>query len=396
MNDLNLFCVYGPAINTKQTKSLFWFTLICTLLCSPPKANAQVETSFSGYAKNLGIRSNSFLSSDPYYLNISRVRTVGRVNVNAAIHAELWLDTELLTGSFVRTFDFQLANAMERTGLLDLDWTLSSGSTHQLQQSLFRAHASLYLDNFQLTVGRQRIAWGTGFVWNPTDILNPVSPTTIERDEKFGVDALYAVVPLGPLSQIEAVWAIGRNASFSSYATRASFNVGEYDIAFMGGTFRESWVLGGDVAGYLGDAGLRGEWALRVPEKGPVQIRTIVNADYNFASGYYIVAEFHYNSPGNTSSINYDLGALFDGTVLNLAELYSAFIVSKSLTPLISANVYSLFNLNDGSGLAGPAVSWAMLQNVELSLSSYLFFGKGGSEFGLLRNAYFGSLQVYF
>ena len=369
---------------------------ICYLLFLTHAAFAQVETSFNGYAKNLGIRSNSFLTSDAYYLNISRVRTVGQLDANSILFAEVWLDTELITGSFLSSPDFQLGNAIERTTLLDLNWSVSSNSRHQLRQSLFRASVSLYLDTFQLTAGRQRIAWGTGFVWNPTDILNPVNPTTIERDENAGVDALYAVMPLGALSQIEGVWAIGRTPELSSYAVRASFNVGDYDIAFMGGHFRETWVLGGDIAGYLGDAGLRGEWALRTPESGPVQLRAAINADYNFASGYYTVAELHYNSPGSRSSSDYDLSALLDGTVFNLAELYSAFIVSKSLTPLIGANIYSLVNLNDGSGLAGPAVSWAMFQNVELSVSSYLFWGTGNSEFGSLRNAYFGSLQVYF
>ena len=370
--------------------------LVFLFFLAPSPSFAQFATSFNGYAKNLGIRSSSFLTSDPYYLNITRGRLIGRASVNSVVHAELWLDTELVTGSFLTSADFQLGNALERATFLDLDWMISSSAQHQLRQSLFRAHVSLYLDNFQLTAGRQRIAWGTGFVWNPTDILNPVNPTNIERDEKVGVDALYAVLPLGALSQIEAVWAVGRTPELSSYAARASFNVGDYDIAFTGGYFRETWVVGGDIAGYLGDAGLRGEWALRAPESGPAQLRATLNADYNFASGYYTVLELHYNSPGSSSSADYDLSALLDGTVFNLAELYSAFIVSKSLTPLIGANIYSLLNLNDGSGLAGPAITWAMFQNVELSLSSYLFFGAGGSEFGALSNAYFGSIQVYF
>ena len=271
--------------------------LILFILCPPRSTQAQVEASFNGYAKNLGIRSSSFLTGSSYYLNLSRVRTVGRVNINEIIHTEVWLDTELLAGSFLSSADFRFGNAIERPTLLDLDWVVSSDSNHQLRQSLFRAHVSLYLDNLQITAGRQRIAWGTGFVWNPTDILNPVNPTTIERDEEGGVDAVYAVVPLGALSQIEAVWAAGREAGLSSYAARASFNVGDYDIGFMGGYFRESWVLGGDIAGYLGDAGLRSEWALRVPKSGAAQLRATLNADYNFASGLYAVAEFHYNSP---------------------------------------------------------------------------------------------------
>lgn len=373
-----------------------FLALVLCVLCPIRYSLAQVEASFNGYVKNLGIQSSSFLTSSPYFLNLSRVRTVGRVNISEIIHTELWLDTELLAGSFLSSADFLVGNSIERPTLLDLDWTLTSDSNHQFRQSLFRANISLYLDNLQITAGRQRIAWGTGFVWNPTDILNPVNPTTIERDEEGGVDALYAVVPLGALSQIEAVWAAGRSARSSSYAARASFNVGDYDIGFMGGYFRESWVLGGDLAGYLGDAGLRGEWAVRAPETGPAQLRATLNADYNFASGLYAVAEFHYNSPGNRSFSDYNVNDLLDGTVFNLAEVYGALILSKSLTPLIGANIYTLLNMNDGSGLAGPAVSWAVFQNVELALSTYIFYGRTASEFGAFNNAYFGSLQVYF
>ena len=261
-----------------------------------------------------------------------------------------------------------MSQGLERTTLLDLDWTVNSNGNHVLRQSFFRANISLYTDALQLTAGRQRIAWGTGFVWNPTDLLHPINPTSIERDEESGIDALYAVVPLGPLSQIESVWAIGRTPLQSSYASRVSFNVGDYDIAFLGGYFRETWVLGGDLAGYLGGAGLRAEWAVQLPETGPAQLRSTINADYNFAAGYYTVIELHYNGPGSSNSDNYDLSSLLSGTVFNLAELYSSMIVSKSLSSLTSVSLYSLVNFNDGSGLVGPALSWSALQNLELSL----------------------------
>ncbi|MFX8565689.1 hypothetical protein ABTL91_18930, partial [Acinetobacter baumannii] len=58
-----------------------------------------------------------------------------------------------------------------------------------------------------LRAGRQRIAWGTGKIWNPTDVVNPYQPTSIERDERRGVDALYAREGLGALGQAELVWA---------------------------------------------------------------------------------------------------------------------------------------------------------------------------------------------
>ena len=370
--------------------------LLTVLIATTWPGYAQIQASFNGYAKNLGIQSSSFLTTDSYFLNISRLRAIGRVDAGPSLHAELWLDTELITGSFLDSPDFLLSQSLDRTTYLDLDWTVHSEDNYQLRQQFFRANISFYSDAIQFTAGRQRIAWGTGFVWNPTDLLHPINPTSIERDEESGIDALYAVVPLGALSQIEGVWAIGRTPSQSSYAARAVFNAGDYDIGVMGGYFREHWIVGGDLAGYLGGAGLRAEWAVQAPDVGPVQLRSILNIDYNFASGYYTVLELHYNGPGSSSSENYDLNTLLSGTVFNLAELYSAVIVSKSLTPLTAVSLYSLMNFNDGSGLAGPAFTWAALQNLEVSLSSYLFFGRSSSEFGAFSNAYFGSVQLYF
>jgi hypothetical protein len=45
----------------------------------------------------------------------------------------------------------------------------------------------------------------------------------------------------------------------SSLAARAGTEVGEYDIAVLGGQVAGDRVIGGDFTGYVGDAGLRGE-----------------------------------------------------------------------------------------------------------------------------------------
>ena len=36
-----------------------------------------------------------------------------------------------------------------------------------------RAYAKFYLPQVDITLGKQRIAWGTGYIWNPIDVLNP-------------------------------------------------------------------------------------------------------------------------------------------------------------------------------------------------------------------------------
>ncbi|RMF65185.1 MAG: hypothetical protein D6746_00750 [Bacteroidetes bacterium] len=359
-------------------------------------AGAQAPSfSVRGYAKNLALRSQSFFTKDPLFLDLTRLRLQGLAD-GPRWHGELWLDTEALTGDFLTSPDYAFGQARERTTLTDLDWTLLERRRLVVRQQLFRAFVTVYAGRAQLTLGRQRVAWGTGFVWNPTDLLNPVDPTAIEREEKAGVDAAYGALTLGALSRLEAVVAPGRRHGQTSVAARLSGTIGEYDLALMGGRFRRSWVLGGDFAGYVGDGGLRGEAALTFPDAGRAYLRATLNADYNFAGGYYVFVELHHNGPGTRDRRRYDVGALLEGVLFNVAREYAAASVSKSLSPLVAFNLYALQNLNDGSGLAGPALVWSAAENLEVSASAYVFYGPGDTEFGALENVYFGAVQFFF
>ena len=362
----------------------------------PGLAAAQTTFEVRGYAKNLGIRSSSILSGESYLLDISRFRTQGFLDVGGRLHAEVWLDTEVLLGSFLESPEFELGQAIERPTFFDLDWTITEGARYQLDQQLFRAFATLYLGQTQVTVGRQRIAWGAGFAWNPTDILNPFNPAAIELGEKAGVDAVYVDVPLGAFSRIEAAVAPGRRRGRSSVAARAGANWREYDVSVMGGYFREDGVLGGDFAGYLGNAGFRGEAAYTWTNDGRNYLRAILNTDYNFPGGYYVLVELYFNGQGTRDKDDYDLTALLTGETFNLAKDYAAASVAKSITPLLAGALYSLVNLDDQSALVGPALTYSVAENLELAASTYFFVGASDTEFGAQEHVVFASLQFYF
>lgn len=357
---------------------------------------AQAQVRLSGYAKNLGIRSSSFFTNEAYLLDVSRLRLRTRLDASSQFHAEVWLDTELLLGSFLGTPDYTFSQGLERTTFLDLDWTVEAGRRHLLRQQLFRAFATLYVGQVQLTAGRQRIAWGTGFAWNPTDLLNPFNPAAIELGEKAGVDAAYASVPLGDFSRIEAVVAPGRRRHQTSAALRASTNVSEYDVAALVGRFREDVVLGGDFAGYVGNAGLRGEAALTFADGGRRYLRAILNADYSFPGGYYALAELYFNGSGTSDKAAYDFAALLRGAGFNVARHYGATSVARAITPLLGASFYSLANFDDRSALVGPALTYSLAEDLELSLAAYFFLGAADTEFGRQAHAFFGTVQYYF
>lgn len=370
---------------------------IFLLLLAPTLAFAQTSGfEVRGYAKNLGIRAASAFDGKAYVLDVSRLRLRGLADAGSRLHAEVWLDSEVLAGSFLRTADYQFARGSARRPFVDLDWTILSTGDVLIRQQLFRAFATAYLGPSQLTVGRQRIAWGTGFAWNPTDLFNPFNPAAIELDEKAGVDAAYLAVPLGALSRFEVAVAPGRVRAEASAAVRASTHVGEYDLAAMAGVFREDVVVGGDFAGYVGNAGFRGEAAYTFAERGDDYLRAILNADYTFAGGYYVLAEVYFNGSGTRDRGAYDLAALLDGRTFNLAKDYAAVSVGHAFTPLLAGSLYGLANLDDQSALAGPALAYSLRENLDVSAATYLFLGEAGTEFGAQRNVYFASIQVYF
>ncbi len=196
-----------------------WLILLFqTAFIAGPLTSQELSLGFSGYAKNLTIRSNSILTNNAFLLNVSRLRAKGILDFGSRNHTEIWLDTEVLAGDFLNTFEFKLSEEAERPPFVDLDRNLTKGNNYQARQSLFRAFTTFYFGNAELTFGRQRIAWGTGFAWNPTDLFNPFNPADIELEEKRGVDAAYLAIPFGSLSRLEAAFAPGRKELKASAA----------------------------------------------------------------------------------------------------------------------------------------------------------------------------------
>jgi hypothetical protein len=358
-------------------------------------ARAQPAVEWAGYAKNLAVRSRSVLDGDAFLLDMTRFRIQPSI-LHGRWHAEAWVDTELLAGSWFETPEAAFADAVTTEPFVDLDWNVASGSRFRLDQKVFRATVAWHGDRAAVTAGRQRVSWGTGFVWTPTDVLHPIEPAAIERDEKPAVDAVQVVVPTGPLTGVEAVFAPGRRAGRHRVAGRFRGHVGEYDWTLMGGRFEDRWIVGGDFAGYVVDGGLRGEAAFTRSPSGDWSVRATANGDYTFSGGFYAFLEAHYNGAGAWDRADYDRIALVRGGILNLGRLYAATGITYLWTPLVTATLYVVQNLGDGSSLIGPGLSWSALQNAEVAAGVYIFRGPATSEYGAYRDAAFVSLQFFF
>ena len=382
----------------------------------------QDPLSISGYAKNLSLRGRSPFTRNSYLYSMTRLRTEASFSPSESIQIQAQLDTEARLGNFINTIDYHLAQELAPVDALNLTWQPVDGQDFKLSQNLFRAVASFVNGNFEMRLGRQRIAWGTGFIWNPTDQLNPTDPLSFEREEKQGVDALFSSLAIGDFSGIEMAFAPGPDFEHPSLALRLRSKMAQFDFSVLGGSFQKRivtfspldliinptgfqageryyrhFIVGADFAGYLGGAGFRGEFSFtKNQENDDDFLQAVLNLDYNFPGDYYVMAEFY--STGEAANYSFGAGSVdVEGqSTGNSTRRYLAASMSKNVTPLLRFDLYAIVNLTDRSRLFGPGLAFSISDNIDFAFSSYLLGGDAGTELGSLESTLFLSLQYYY
>ncbi|HVE13029.1 MAG TPA: hypothetical protein VNI01_06515, partial [Elusimicrobiota bacterium] len=289
---------------------------------------------------------------------------------------------------------------------LTMDQAIAAGSDANYRHRLYRGWVEAARGDVHLRFGRQRIAWGTGKLWNPTDVLNPFVPTTVERDERAGVDALYARTGLGELGQAESAWTLARDWAGSDLLGRLRGNRAGTDFSAMGGKVAGStgsWMAGGDFASDLAGGSLHGEAAYVDPRTAPPYWRALAGYETTLSAAapepfkdLWALAEVYRNGQGSVHPARYDFSALLTGRTISLGKDYAGAGLRKDLHPLVQLEIYQLVNLDDGSAFFAPALDWNALANLHLSGGWQRFSGGRGTEYGRLANLAFLQAQYFF
>ena len=357
----------------------------------------QSKVKLSGYYKNLLSQSKTvFPDSEPYIADLNRLRLELQGKPLGWAGFDVQYDNEVLFGSYLNTAQFALQKEHQPDTYWDLESTTLDRPSAFGRQSLYRAYADFYSALADLRVGRQRIAWGTGRFWNPTDILNPFDPTQLERDERPGVDAALVERKLGALSKLSLAYAPQRPSSDSSVAAHLHGNLKETDFSLMAGQFHGDEVTGFDFSGRIGQVGVRGEAAHTRADAGPSYVRAVIGADYVFPGTLALSGEIYYNGQGTTNQRDYDFAALFSGAVQNVACHYVGLYAGYDLTPLLRLNSYAIINLDDNSVFFYPNVVYSVITNVDLTVGVQYFHGSTGTEYGTFHDVYYAQLQWFF
>lgn len=348
--------------------------------------------------------------------NLSRLRLSPEIQISdfLLIHADC--DNELVTGNYLKTVEFD--NSWRRpysdyNELVDLSKEGHYDEDLLYRAKVHRAFLKLVLGDFTLTVGKQQIRFGSGRLWNPLDILNPISPLSLEgHEEQKGTDAVRAEYFLNEYTVFSLIYDQKRTGDRdrvsdleqknASYIGRFKTSVFETEIAALGGRLLRKDVGGIDISTILFKGTLRGSALKSKPDEYNSYIQASAGYEYNFSSGLYFLMEYFYNQNGmnfndplkyafissqmlGIDESNYYLLA---NQFLTFNKHYAGIALGYDITALLRAEFFFMYDFQGKGIFINPSLKYNVFQDVDLFISfmkSYLLDGaKYSSDFEYL------------
>ncbi len=269
--------------------------------------------------------------------------------------------------------------------------------------------------DLQATLGRQRIAWGTAWVWNPTDLFNPLNVLDFDYEELPAVDAIRIQYYTGAVTKIEGGYKPAKEKIDVILAGLWSINVSDYDFNLIAGMRDNRWIVGGSWVGDIYAAGFRGEitiseapgrdnTSLLLDAMGETSLESfnrvmmtiVLSADYTFPNTFYIHTEVLYNNSGKIRNTFFHAEDARKLGMLTAARwaVYQEF--AYEITPLMRGTLFGIFNPNDKSYIIVPSLSYSVITNLDAFLIVQFFNGDALTEYGEYGNSFFFRLKYSF
>jgi hypothetical protein len=390
--------------------------------------------------------------------SLTRVRTRLDLLAPAGLSAVLVYDHELAAGT-LDTLESELARGLAGDTFLGAEDGVLDREHIRWRHLLYRAYLQLETERVELALGRQRIAWGVGRLWNPIDRFNAISPLAIEGDQSPGVDAVLARWAFDGFNFLEAVYAPGTSRDEARAALRFHGVLRDTDVSLMGGLFEKAPTAGLDLERNLGDAAVHLEAVYTDPEQevwpigapGPRepgdfwQVVLSFDTNLDLGSGLTLLVEHLYN--GNalgfgegkagrmlaffeaTDELPPELAAVlskFDpddfpfpiapedlippppyvsagstaifgsSRVASGARHQTGVSLGYDLTPELRGDLLAVFDWNGESAALLPSLRYSPTGSLELTAGVQLFVGPERSEYGSLRDRFYLLAELFF
>ncbi|MBN2077418.1 MAG: hypothetical protein JW838_00535 [Spirochaetes bacterium] len=400
---------------------------------------------FRGEAKNLYVfhRTDNFIGRNPLTTSsknlssdLTRVRLSPEFLHDDVLTIRVDLDNELLWSNYGKSKDFTAYwRPSEYNDFLDLNWEPYRGLDLLYRVKIHRAYLKVSVEGFTGSIGRQQIRFGSGKLWNPLDILNPISPTFVEGgDEQKGTDAVKLDFYPGDTTEITAVVDFKKsnnkierfNMGDQNYIARVKTSVRDADIAILGGYVSRRGVAGFDFAAIVLDGMLRGAvlasqanglyvdryspwYRLRYllpgrDGRGSIFFQANAGYEYTFKAGVYFLVEYFYNQKAlnynrelKVASIDAGLNATVQKTYLMLSNIplttnqhYCAVALGYDFHPLVRGEFFTIGDIQGRGIFWSPLLRVNAMENLDFSagIMGAFVFNNRASDFSEFRKNY--------
>jgi len=331
------------------------------------------------------------------------------LQVGYQLAAVIASDPALSTGAGLGT-SVPASTARAERRLVDFDPLLVKRGGMSLYHDLDLLAVKADLGKVDVTVGRQVLSWGSGRLWNPTDLLSPFAPTDIDREVRRGVDALRVSIPFSETAQLDVLWLPLPELRDHGGVARAQVNIKSFDIAPSVAKYVRDAVFGLDVTGDAGPVGVHTEAAYTVAlDTDERFVRAVVGAELRPTDELVLIGEYYYNGFGARDPAGYldvlQSDRVARGEVFGAGRHYAGIVAAYKYSELLNVQAIAITNLLDPSLLVVPAVEYWAEQKVLVRAGAYLPVGRSAevdasgltlhSEYGVAPFGAFAQIAIY-
>ncbi len=363
--------------------------------------------SFQGHYKNLV----TYFSTDNYLdenenrfrykklvTDTNRIRLSPEIKSGEQFMLHCDIDNEIIASNYVENKIFDLYwTRSDYNDLFNSSIDDKFSGNYYYRLKLHRFYAKIVTGDLTITLGRQQIRFGSGRLWNPLDILNPVEPTFVEgAEDQKGTDALRLEYYPGESTEIAFVYAPKRvddalDASIfanknTNLVARVKTTVKDADLAVLGGRVAQRNLGGIDIAAIAWEGMLRGSLLYSSPDEGESFILGSAGYEYNFSNGVYCLVEYFYNKnalnrknelasayfESLVSGINEDLYPIIANQFITFNRHYFGLFLGYDITPLLRGELFTIVDAEGRGMFMSPSLKYNLLQNLDISITGML------------------------
>ncbi len=237
---------------------------------------------------------------------------------------------------------------------------------------------------WDIRLGKQRINWGMGTLWNPNDIYNTYNFLDFDYEERPGSDAVKFRYNFSGMSNVQLAVAVSDKKENTVAAVKYFANKWNYDFQFSGGVFRETFTLGTGWSGSIKNVGFKGEIQYFAAHRDSTsQLNLVLESDYLFSKGWYLNLGLLVNSKGISDPDELLNLSDFQLSTRNLmpTKWNLALTGSKQIFPLMTASLSGIVSPGTKLLILLPSVQYNLATNLDVDFLWQAFFAEQNDDF---------------